>query len=344
MASGGKVGKETFRPNSRAQRQGKTFSAPLPRPLLSAHVALWAAALAGCAATPYRYGRFHPQSPGGVQLQPIEVCYGKPRKTVDRIGRVLGTPARLITLNRKTNNHEISPATIDKLKTYMVANDITDVYVAVNEYDPKGQWRRLRENKRVAAGWRYTFGTLNWLHYTILPNRIFGGDRYSPYTNTLNLSSDVPALVLSAAAYAKDIHSQHLPGTYAAFVNDMPVLSIWREAKATRDVLGYARVRGDWKAEQQAYHVLYPQIGGATVGTAGPFIPTVGPLLHLGGVAAGHAVGRTVAYFQRPKGVKDSSGSSAHEIEVAPAVHITDGRVERLPPVISTPASSASVR
>lgn len=334
MASGGKKGKGAF----------LAISQPGPPPHLASWTAALVVVLAGCAATPYRYGRFHPQSPGGLQLQPIEICYGKPRKVVDRIGYVLGTPARLVTLNRKTNNHEMSTATIDKLKSYMVANDITDVYVAVNEYDPKGQWRRLRENKRVAPGWRYTFGTLNWVHYTILPNRIFGGDRYSPYTNTLNLSSDVPALVLSAAAYAKDIHSQRLPGTYAAFVNDMPVLSVWREAKATRDVLSYARVRGDWMAEQQAYHVLYPQIGGATVGTAGPFIPTVGPLLHLGGVAAGHAVGRTVAYFKRPKDAKESSGATSHEIEVAPAVHITDGRVERLPPVTNAPRQMAPIR
>lgn len=314
-----------------------------------AHFAPWAAALvivltAGCAATPYRYGRFHPNSPGGVQLQPIEVVYGQPRKTVDRIGYVLGTPARLLTGNKKTNNHNIKPETVDKLKTYMAVNDITDVYVAVNEYDPKGQWKRLRENQRVAAGWRYSLGTLNWLGYTILPIRIFGGDKYSPYTNTLNLSSDVPAIVLSAAAYAKDIHSQRLPGTYAAFVNDMPVLSVWREAKATRDVLGYARVRGDWKGEQQAYHVLYPQIGGATIGTAAPLVPTFGPLLHLGGVAAGHAVGRTVAYIQRPKVATNGGKASSADVGVAPAVHITDGRVERLPPVTDAPGKSAPVR
>lgn len=306
------------------------------------HIVKWAAMLlvflaSGCASTPYYYSRFHPQNPGGVQLQPIEVRYGQPRKTLDRIGYVLGTPARVITLNRKINNHNISPETTEKLTTYLIENDITDVCVAVNEYDPKDQWRRLRENKRIAAGWRYSLGTLNWVGYTVLPNRLFGGDRYSPYTNTLNLSSDVPAQVLSAAAYAKDIHSQRLPGTYAAFVNDLPVLSVVREAKATRDVLSYARARNDWKAEQQAYHVLYPEMGGAIVGSAGPFVPTVGPLLHLGGVAAGHAVGRTVAYVQRPKDAKpavEKAGfdSPSPRINVPPAVQITNQNAGPLPP------------
>jgi hypothetical protein len=242
----------------------------------------------------------------------------------------------------------------------MAVNDITDVYVAVNEYDPKDQWRRLRENKRVAPGWRYSMGTLNWLSYTILPNRLFGGDRYSPYTNTLNLSSDVPAQVLSAAAYAKDIHSQRLPGTYAAFVNDMPVLSVVREGKAARDVVSYARARHDWKAEQQAYHVLYPQIGGATVGTAGPLVPTVGPLLHLGGVAAGHAVGRTVAYIQEPKEEKEkrkkekgdrekkkkenSDKEATPGVKLIPAEVITDQRPQRLPPVSTAQGQNGGPR
>jgi hypothetical protein len=294
----------------------------------------------GCATAPYRYGRFHPDRPGGVQLQPIEICYGKPRKTLDRIGYVLGTPARILTLNKRINNHNISPETLEKLRVYMVLNDITDVCVAVNEYDPKGQWKRLRENKRVAPGWRYSMGTLNWLGYTILPNRLFGGDRYSPYTNTLNLSSDVPAQVLSAAAYAKDIHSQRLPGTYAAFVNDMPVLSVVREAKAARDVLSYARSEGDWKAEQQAYHVLYPQIGGAAAGSAGPLVPTVGPLLHLGGVAAGHAVGRTVAYLQRPKDAKSAKDKedkdTTPEIKLLPGEEIITNQKPRVLPPNST--------
>jgi hypothetical protein len=255
----------------------------------------------GCATVPYQYGRFHPQDAGGVALQPVTVDYGKPNKTLDRIGWVVGIPARILTFNMKTSNHHISPKTVERLNTYLAENDITDVYVAVNDYDPKGQWRRLRENDRIAAGWRYTIGALTCLQYTAFPNRIFGGDRYNPYTNSLNLSSDVPALVLAEAAYAKDIHSRSYPGTYAAVVNDLPVLSVWRLARATNDVLGYARMEQDWKTEKQAYYVLYARLGSATVGTAGPLVPVFGPLLGIGGALAGHATGRVVAYAQRPK-------------------------------------------
>lgn len=265
-------------------------------------VGLWLMLLTcGCAATPYHYGRFHPQNPEGTDVQPIRVDQGRPNATLDTIGWIVGIPSKILTFNRKTNNHRISPETLAQLKKYMEENDITDVYVAIDDYDPKGQWRRIRENKRIAPFWRYTAGTVSWVGYALLPNRIFGGDIYNPFANSLNLSSDVPALVLSSAAYAKDIHGQKHPGAYATIINGLPVVSVFRQARATRDVLGYTRQERDWKTEKQAYHVLYAQMGSAIVGTAGPLIPVYGPLLGIGGAVAGHATGRTIAYARESK-------------------------------------------
>ena len=249
----------------------------------------------GCATTPYRYGQFHPSQPDGVALQPIVVEFGTPHKTLDRIASVVGLPARILTLNKNVNNHEMSAQTLDALQEYLEKNDITDVYVAVNMYDPKGQWGRLQQNNRISPLWRYSYGTLTWLGYTIIPVRVFGGDHYNPFTNTLNLSSDVPAMVLAEAAYAKDIHSQRHPGTYAAIVHDTPVLSFWRQRKAASDVLGYARLHDDWELEKQAYHVLYPHIASSTVATAGHLVPVYGPFMGIGAAAVGHVAGRTVA-------------------------------------------------
>lgn len=39
-------------------------------------------------------------------------------------------------------------------------------------------------------GWRYSIGMLSWLQYTLLPGRLFGGDHYNPYSNTISLYSD----------------------------------------------------------------------------------------------------------------------------------------------------------
>jgi hypothetical protein len=274
---------------------------------------LWALAFfcsPGCVSSSYQYGRFHPDQPDGFDVQPVAFEYGEPNKTLDRIGYVVGFPARLLTLNKNVNNHHLSPETLDKLRVYLEENDITDVYVVVDKYDPKDQWRRLRDNDRISPFWRYSVGAITCIGYTILPNRIFGGDRYNPFTNTLNLSSDVPAMVLAEAAYAKDIHSQRFPGFYASIVNDLPILTVFRQTRATSDVVGYARIQGDWATEKQTYLVMYPQIGVGCIGPIGFYVPVVGPFLDLGGAVAGHVAGRTVALVEesrRPKSLPDTT-------------------------------------
>ena len=231
-------------------------------------------------------------------MQPVAIQYGTPNETLDKIGYIVGFPARLLTLNKNVNNHNISPETLAKLQTYLAENDITDVYVSVDRYEPKDQWKRLRENDKISPFWRYSVGAITCLGYTVLPNRVFGGDRYNPFTNTLNLSSDVPAMVLAEAAYAKDIHGQTHPGAYASIVNDLPSLTVWRQTRATSDIVAYARIHGDWTTEKQTYQVLYPQIGVGCIGPIGFFVPVVGPVLDLGGAVAGHVAGRPVAAIE----------------------------------------------
>ena len=224
---------------------------------------------------------------------------GKPHKVLDKLGWLAGLPERVFTLNPKASNHEVSPETVDKLQRYLEENDLGDVLVAVNDYDPKGQWQRLHENDRINPFWRYSVGTLTWLGYTLFPYRIVGGDEYNPFTNCLNVTSDVPALVLAEAAYAKDIHSQTLPGAYGT-MNTLPVLSLVRQVRATSDVLGYTRLNQDWSGEKEAYHVLYSHVGSTTFEPASHFVPVVGPFMSVGGALVGQATGRTVTAILEP--------------------------------------------
>ena len=271
----------------------------------------------GCASTPYQYGRFHSQQLDSVDRPAVVIQHGKPDKTLDRLGWVAGIPERVFTLNSKASNHHVSSETVEKVRLYLEENDLTDVVVSVNDYDPKGQWRRLRENYRIDPFWRYSVGTLSWLGYTLFPTRVFGGDEYNPFTNSLYLTSDVPALVLAEAAYAKDIHSQSLPGTYAT-LSCLPILSLLRHSRATSDVLGYARIHGDWPGEEEAYQVLYPHVGATTFGPVSHFVPVVGPFMSAGGALVGHATGRTVtALMDPPSRAKSHDGDSSVAAGVA---------------------------
>ena len=242
--------------------------------------------LIGGAAEPYEFGYF-PQWHDGAASQPeIIIEYGQPRKVLDRIGWVVGFPARILPLNKKINNHHLSPETLDKLKSYLLRNDLADVCVYVNDYDPKGQWRRLKANQQISPGWRYSVGMLSLAGYTLLPGRIFGGDNYNPYTNTLSLHSDVPAMVLREAARAKCVHGHRLPGTYT-FVSSLPLVSLWPSSQTAREVFAYARLEHDWETEREAYHVLCPQLGAEVLTAGTPFVNAWwgGPALGVGGGA-----------------------------------------------------------
>ena len=106
-----------------------------------------------------------PDSPEAIDGAQVE--FGKPNKRLDRIARVVGMPARIIGLNKKINNHDVSLETLSKLRTYLDQNDLADVTIYVNGYEPKEQWHRLKENTRVGAGWRYSLGTLSMVGYTL---------------------------------------------------------------------------------------------------------------------------------------------------------------------------------
>lgn len=252
----------------------------------------------GCAAVPYKYGSF--QSANEVDLpSEVTVSFGKPHKGLDRLAWVIGLPSRILPLHGSVNNHSLSEETSDKLKKYLRENELTDVYVRVNQYDPAGEWQRLQENDRIAPGWRYSVGALGLVAYTILPGRVFGGDLYNPFTNSLYINSDVAAVVLAEAAYAKDIHSRRLPGPYAT-LNEFPLLSLWRHVHAINDVLGYSQTEEDWELERETYRVVYPQMGIHAAGgghTIAAFITTMPlftiPLVAVVGAVAGHAVGQT---------------------------------------------------
>jgi hypothetical protein len=169
----------------------------------------------------------------------------------------------------------------------MTENDLRNVQVIVNGYYPGNQWKRLFQNKTVGGGWRFTFGIASVVGYTILPGRFFGGDAYNPFTNTVYLYSNEPAIALHEAGHSKDFGRRKFKGTHAALYQ-LPLASLYYEAKATGDAIGYLRCR-DLDAEKDAYELLYPAWATYVGGNVGRFDEN--PLWNLG-VIPGHIVGR----------------------------------------------------
>ena len=219
---------------------------------------------------------------------------GKPRPIIDGFGWVWGIPSKLTLWNRKVENHNISPETESLLAEYLETNGLSDTKVRLNQYRPLDDWRRLTRNTSVAWPWRYTFGAVSVLGETLVPGRLFGGDHYNPYTSTIHLYGDVPAIAFHEAAHAKDFSNRKYPGNYAALYL-LPAVPLWHERIASNDVLSYVQFRNDRRLEREAYFTLYPAYGTYVGSAAGYALPRYSNPVYVVGVLAGHAMGRTQA-------------------------------------------------
>ena len=223
-----------------------------------------------------------------------QVQRGKRRKIIDATGWVIGIPDKILLWNRRVDNHNISDRTEQVIGEYLAINSLDTTRVRLNQYAPGDDWRRLVRNKRVGAPWRYTFGALATLYETVLPGRIFGGDHYNPFTDTVHLYSDVPAIALHEAAHAKDFARRQYKGTYAA-VYLLPGAPLIHESIATGDALAYAQMYSSPGEHKEAIRVLYPAYAtyvGSALGTAAPRYANP---LYYGSVVGGHVWGRTLS-------------------------------------------------
>ena len=249
----------------------------------------------GCATLPYREGvlaennvRALPLRPGGPQ-----VVRGKPIAVLDAADWYWPPSllSKLVLWNARVDSHQISEETEAVLRDYLARNSLTNVKVRLNGYQPGAEWRRLFRNRAVGAGWRYTLGIWSVVSYTIMPGRFFGGDHYNPYTDSINLYSDLPAVAVHEGAHAKDTAGRKLKGTHA-FLYALPGAPLYYEAVASRDALSYLRAHQSLALQKQGYHLLYPAYGTYVGSTVGYVVDDPWGLLNIGAAIPGHIVGR----------------------------------------------------
>ncbi len=223
----------------------------------------------GCASfNPYDQVPFRP-SPSRPDT--VEGRHGRPIPILDGAGQILGIPNKLVLWDKRADSHHVSAETESVLVDYLMRNELQDVLVRVNQYDPIGEWRRMAANDRIRPFWRLTVGNYNWLKYTLLPGRLLGGDWYNPYTDTLHLYSDIPSLAVSEAAYAYDIRTRLNPGAYAA-IKEIPVLGMSHETTAAKHAIEYYE-RHLPSDLSEARRILAPNYGADWGGQIFSFLP-----------------------------------------------------------------------
>lgn len=256
--------------------------------------------LSACASSPYRLGRGL-EGPNTLALGPEEpqIVRGRPNAVLDTLGNVVSIPSKILLLNAHVENHDVSEETEAAIREYLAANDLHNVKVRLNQYAPGDEWRRLVNNRDVSPVWRFSVGTLTWLFYTLLPGRVFGGDHYNPFTNSIHLYSDVRAIALHEGGHAKDFAGKRWKGLQST-LRILPIVPLVQEAVATGDAIGYEREHGEVADERDAYEILYPAYGTYVAGEIGRFItgPAWLPYAIQGAVVLpAHVIGRIKSWW-----------------------------------------------
>ncbi len=252
----------------------------------------------GCATVPYQFTSAA-DYPGRYPLarQDPEVVRGQPIGWLDASGWYWPPSLfdKLLLWNAKVDSHKISDETVEVLLQFCRENELGDTELRINAYTPGDEWCRTFRNQNIHPIWRYPIGFLSWLYYTILPGRFFGGDNYNPFSNTLNLYSDLAPIALHEAGHARDFARQRYKGIYA-ILYVVPFFDLYVEAVASSTALSYEQTYRPLAEQKQACRLLYPAYGtyvGADIGQF--FEECIYWPIYLGSVAVGHVVGLTAA-------------------------------------------------
>ena len=257
--------------------------------------------LAGCSTvTPYVGQGPHP-----------DITRGHPIPPVDFLGNVFALPIKLILWNWHVDDHAVSERTESYLVSYIdSAQSVTEgTHYSLNEYAPGRALARLVHNRKVAWPYRLLIGLpVTLIIDVLLPGRLFGGliggDNYNPYTDTVSIYSDHPAIALHEAGHSHDFNTRHYKGTYA-FIRLIPFVDLYQEFQATDEALTYLVETGDRQQEIAAYKILYPAYG-TYIGSYLIIIPA-GSVL---GAILGHICGRAKAHSAEQEYLRMDQASS----------------------------------
>ncbi|WP_208861245.1 hypothetical protein [Leptospira neocaledonica] len=203
---------------------------------------------------------------------------GEPYSVIDFIGSWIWIDsliAKVMIWDRRIQNHKISFETKKYLMDYIRDNNLKDVKARFNQYAPLDDFKRLWHSKSVNPVLKWTIGLFAYVvNDVLLVGRIFGGDHYNPYSNTIHVYSDIPAVVVHEGGHSKDFAQRKYRSWYALGYA-VPILgAFYPEARASDDAIRYFRYRCDKTEEMTAYRTLYPAYGSYVAGGISDLLPT----------------------------------------------------------------------
>ncbi|WP_208757718.1 hypothetical protein [Leptospira dzoumogneensis] len=236
---------------------------------------------------------------------------GKPYSVLDFIGSWIWIDSlfsKVMIWDRRMQNHKFSFETKKYLMDYIRDNNLKDVKVRFNQYAPISDFKRLWDSKSVNPILKWTIGLYAYVVYDVLfIGRIFGGDHYNPYSNTIHVYSDIPAVVIHEGGHSKDFAQREYRSLYALGYAVPIVGAFYPEARASDDAIRYFRYLCDKTEEMTAYRTLYPAYGSYVGGGVSKLLPS-SPYLALytySIIAAAASTGHVVGYVRQKQAEKE---------------------------------------
>ncbi|MDY6914368.1 MAG: hypothetical protein SVT52_07930 [Planctomycetota bacterium] len=236
----------------------------------------------------------HGASPGARPARGVfRIERGRRFWPIDAIGNLLSILDKVFLFNWRVGSRSISSAIEFHVREFATKHELRGVTFRLNQYAPFGELARLFRNERMSWVFRVCFGFPYFLTYTLWPWRLFGGDCFVPFRNSVHLFSDHIAIALHEAGHALDFSRRRFLGAYM-LLRFIPLGVLYQEFLASKYALGYLKELGDKKLLREAYKVLVPAFFTYILGTLVP--TTLQTMLLLPMLILGHLIGRVLAF------------------------------------------------
>lgn len=194
----------------------------------------------------------------------VHVSKGGNYPPVEIVRNTLCIPEKILLLNSNMNSGNVSTETLQKVVNYLEENQLYNVHVSVNEYNPKALLELTLSNENISLPLRYTVGLVAVATLTLNIPKLFGvpGDHYNPWANMVYLVSEDPSIALHECGHAKDFNTRQNPGFYSlcsALVPPVaPFVALYKEFKANQNVYFYLREKKSEEGIKTALTTLSP--------------------------------------------------------------------------------------
>ncbi len=243
------------------------------------------------------------------------ITRGRKMPFLDTVANLLAVPNKLIFANADFESHDIDPEIEQTIDAFVARHELENVHVRLNEYAPMEELACLAANKRVNPFLRFTIGWLAWLAYLLNVGRLFGGDHYNPFSDSVNLFSNNRSIALHELGHVLDFRSRTYPGLYA-LIRLIPFVSLYQEYLASLYAVQFLREIGDLEEERRAYRLLFPAYSTYVFGALVEWFPsTVTRSLLLPVIIGGHITGEAVSRYLTPE--EDVLGTRRGDIDRA---------------------------